>query len=374
MERTRTIEWNGRSIEAADPPPVAPATIDLAPATIRATERAGAVVQANARRGSVAAEVAGRLLLRAEGLSSSAIEGLRASAEAVALAEGGVGADATAAWVADNLAVVTQALATAPPLGVDDLLVWHRRLMLHASSAEPDHIGTWRLAVGWVGGANPLVAAHIAAPPDLIPKAMADLIEFIRRDDVDPVTLAAVAHAQFETVHPFADGNGRIGRVLVGWILATGLDVDVPPPVSTAFARDIGGYLAGLTLFRQGHIDHWVRWFANAVLGAAERTEHVIRAVEDLQASWLASASRLRSDATARAVLDLLVHHPVLNTAIVADELQVSLSSARNALHDLAELGILTELDPSETPAIGPDRGRPATWWSARDLTALLGP
>lgn len=369
MERTTTIDWHGRPIEAADPAPIASVPIELSAPTIRATERAAATVEANVDRGGPGAEVAGRLLLRAEGLSSSAIEGLRASAQAVALAERGGSGDPTASWVADNLAVVADALNTEPPLTIDTVLAWHTQLMRHATGFDPAHIGVWRPVLGWIGGGNPFLAAHVASPPDLIAPAMDDLIAFLGRDDIDPVTMAAVAHAQFETIHPFADGNGRIGRVLIGWILATQLDVAVPPPVSTAFARDIGGYTAGLTLYRQGNDDHWIRWFANTVIDAAERTAHVLDSVQFLQAKWHDKASHLRADATARAILDLLAIHPVLSSAVVVESIGVSLAAARLALKQLTELGILTELEPKAS-----GRGRPTTWWAAQELVTLLGP
>src|SRR5207253_1519106 len=101
-----------------------------------------------------------------------------------------------------------------------------------------------------------------------------------------PVASAAIAHAQFETIHPFADGNGRIGRVVIGWTLATRLGLVYPPPVSLEFARDIGGYLSGLAMFREGMTDAWVRWFADAVAKAASRTSEILAAVDQRLAAW----------------------------------------------------------------------------------------
>lgn len=371
MERTVTVEWQGRTIEAADPAPIGTIDLALSAATIRATERAAAAVEASVRRADATAEVAGRLLLRAEGLSSSAIEGLRAPAAAIALAEQGAKGpegDPTANWVADNLAVVAEALTTPAPLRVEHLLAWHHRLMVRAPGIDRAHVGAWRPVIGWIGGANPLVAAHVAAPPQLIAPAMDDLVAFVGRDDIDPITSAAIAHAQFETIHPFSDGNGRIGRVLIGWTLATRLDLAVPPPASSAFARDIGGYLAGLTLFRQGYLDRWVRWFADTIASAAERTSIVLDEAARIEASWRDATAHLRSDSTARAVVGLLAQHPVVSTALVADLLDVSVVAARGALSQLADLGILTELGSFES---GP--GRPATWWGADALLALVG-
>jgi Fic family protein len=367
MERTITIEWEGRRIEAADPAPIADAPIDLSASTIRATERAATTLETSARRTGPDLEVIGRLLLRAEGLSSSAIEGLRAPAEAVALAEEGVGGDDTASWVADNLTVLVDALATNPPLTTETLRAWHGRLMRHAIDFDPDHAGTWRPVVGWIGGANPLVAAHVASPPDLIAPGMDDLVAFLRRDDLDPITVAAIAHAQFETIHPFADGNGRLGRSLIGWVLASSLDVTIPPPVSTAFARDIGGYLSGLTLYRQGQIDHWVRWFANAVIDASARSDAMLDGVDRLLAEWRDRIADLRADAAARRIVETLVQQPVTNAAIVSDRLGLSRTAARNGLNDLAARGIVHQLPVQ--PSSG---GRPSTWWAATDILKLI--
>lgn len=368
MERTVQVEWQGRTIDAADPAPIALVSFDLSPQTIRATERAAAVLDIGGSRRSVSAEITGRLLLRAEGVSSSAIEGLRAPPGAVALAVEGAVGDATAEWVADNLAVVTDALTVEPPLTTEHLFAWHRRLMTHAPDIHPSHVGAWRSVLGWIGGANPFVAAHVAAPPDLIAPAMDDLLALLRRDDLDPVTIAALAHAQFETIHPFADGNGRIGRVLIGWVLTTRLGLTVPPPTSTAFARDIGGYLSGLTLYRQGFIDRWVRWFAEAITDSADRAAVVLDQADALQDAWGRATSHLRADSTAKAILGLLVRHPVLSAALAASELSVSTTAARTGLTQLAEAGVLTELGAFST-----GRGRPTTWWGAAELLDLLG-
>lgn len=129
--------------------------------------------------------------------------------------------------------------------------------MRHDGSLEAHLVGDWRDRLGWIGGANPRLAVHVAAAEDDIPELMDDLLVFIAREDLDAVTQAAVAHAQFETIHPFADGNGRIGRVMIGWMLCHRLGLRYPPPISLQMARDVGGYQAGLTLFRQDQVDFW---------------------------------------------------------------------------------------------------------------------
>src|ERR1700732_1289251 len=106
------------------------------------------------------------------------------------------------------------------------------------------------------------------------------------REDVDPVSQAAIARAQFEIIHPFADGNGRVGRVLIAWLLVRGLSLLTPPPVSTRIAADVGGYGSGLVLFRKGDHNTWVRWFADAVSGAGRVQQDLVASVERLQREW----------------------------------------------------------------------------------------
>ena len=158
--------------------------------------------------------------------------------------------------------------------------------------------------------------------------------------------------------------------MLVGRILAHRLDLAVPPPISQVFAKDIGGYLSGLTLYRQGQPDPWVSWFAEAVRQAADRTESVLLAVRDLEGEWQAKVEGLRSDAAARALVLHLTSHPVLSAKTAAELLEVSPQTALVALVALADRGVLQEADRT-TSGIG--QGRPTRWWVANDLLNLLG-
>ncbi|HUP70055.1 MAG TPA: Fic family protein [Acidimicrobiales bacterium] len=371
---TVTVRWNGRAVEAADPAPIAGVTFDLQTGTVRRTEQAVAAVRAAGERAAGPLEVVARLLLRSEGLASSAIEGLRASAADVALAEAAAaeglhsaGGD-VASWVADNLAVITDALAEEGAVDANRLFAWHERLMRHAPSIEPVHVGAWRDRLGWAGGPSPLTAVHVAVPPGAIDALMEDLFVFIRRDDLDAVTQAAVAHAQFETIHPFADGNGRIGRVLISWILSRRIGVRVTPPVSLEFARDIGGYQSGLTLYRHGEIDTWVAWFADAVSRSARRAVEVLEAIGEVQERWEHAARSLRADSAARRLLPLLPANPVLSAGTVASLLGVSTQAAGSALAELAALSVLAEVDHVPT-----GRGRPRRWRVTPELLELVG-
>jgi Fic family protein len=366
--RSVTVEWHGMNVEAVDPPRIADWSPDLLASTARRTEQAAAAVVRAGDRATGHLEAAARLLLRAEGLASSAIEGLRASAADVAIAEATDTSDTTAAWVADNLAVVEEALREPRPLDGSLLKAWHSRLMRNSTTVEDHHIGEYRDELGWVGGANPKLAAHVAAPHDLIEPAMNDLFAFALRDDVDPVTQAGIVHAHFETIHPFADGNGRLGRVLVGRILKLRLGVSVPPPVSLQMARDAGGYQSGLALYRQDLTDPWITWFADAVTASAHSASDVLAAVDDLQGRWRKAIADLRKDSATHTLLEMLPAHPVVSTAIAAELTGVSRRAAESAVKQLEDRNILVAAG-----VISTGRGRPERLWIAGDLLALLG-
>ena len=366
------IVWNGKKLKAWAPAPLAGQDFSLGPRAIRLTERAGAAVVAAGNHAARVGPLA-TLLLRSEGVASSSLEGLRTPLVDVAAAEVGgsqVGEALgdVATHVADNLGAVVGALGSpGRPLTRADLHDWHRRLMEARGGLPEGTVGAYRTEQTWVGGTSPRDAGYVPPPPALIEQLMDDLIAFANDDTLDAVTQAAVVHAQFESIHPYGDGNGRIGRVLIGWVLARRLDISVPPPVSVVIARDPGGYLAGLTLFRLGQTDAWVEWMAGALEHSSEAADAVMARTEVLVADWRERLDQVRADAAARRVVDLLVEHPVLSAAVVAERLGISARSGQNALATLADHGIV---EPYRPGRVGP--GRPTRYWAAGELIALV--
>lgn len=313
-------------------------------------------------------ETAGRLLLRSEGAASSRIEAIDAPVGLVAVAvTSPTDVRGPAAWVGANLRAIDAALAHRGPLTVAGLHAWHVILMAGADLA-PGLVGAWWDRLGWIGGPVPHRAAHVAAPPGEIDELMADLVAYANRTDLDPVAQAAVVHAQFETIHPYADGNGRLGRLLIGWVLRRRLGLRVPPPVSLVFLRDVGGYLAGLTRWRTEGPSPWVEWFAGAVERAARSATATMRAVAELVAAWPARLTGVRADATAHRLLDLVPSRPALDVATVAALCDVSVPAARGAITTLVDAGVLR---PVDVPVSG-TAGRPRQWWVAGELLDLL--
>lgn len=363
------IVWQGRPARAWVPDPLASLDLELSVGVARRTEQARAAVRLADAQLPTRWEPLVRLLLRAEGVASSNIEGLRAPPGLIALAETDPdAAGGTAAWIADNLTTLRAAVTddVEKPLTVPTLQRWHSQLMQHGS-LPPEMVGRWRIAQGWIGGSSPLDAVFVPPPAEAIEGLMHDLIAFSNRSDLDSVTQAAVAHAQFETIHPYADGNGRIGRVLVSWLLARRERVLVPPPLSVLIARDSGGYLAGLHSFREGRLDAWVGWFADIVRRAGDAEATFVKRIEALLAEWRNALEDLRSDATARKVIEILPECPILSAALVAERIGVSERAARDALELLSDRGLVEPFESMPTGA-----GRPRRWWLAQPLIDAL--
>lgn len=362
------FEWRGRPAHAWKPAKLSDRAFDLTEAQVRATERASAAVRTVDRSMPGASEPLLRLLVRHEGVASSEIEGLRQPLVSVLTAER-TDAGGDAGWVADNLDVIEAAFESAHrPLTVEMLHDWHRRLMRHSGLAS-ELIGVWRPRVGWVGGTSPLDAAYVPPPPDEIPELMDDLIRVANDGGggLDPISHAGILHAQFEAIHPYADGNGRIGRALISRQLRRAdLTRRSTVPMSVVIRRGIGGYLSGLHHFQRGDSGDWVGWFAETAIDAAAVTDHLIETAHRVTEAWADRLSGLRVDSAARALAPLLIGCPVLSAVDAADLLGVSTVAARNALRSLADRGIVEPV-PARTPGVGRNRD----WFAAADVISI---
>jgi Fic family protein len=285
-------------------------------------------------------------LLRAEALGSSFIEGLRASNKRVALAAyEPLAADGTARAVANNV----KAMELAIGLGVggtdftlDDLLRIHHVLL--EGTSESRFAGIVRTDQNWIGGrgTSPADAAFVPPPPDRIPQLLQDLVTFVNRDDLPAVAQAAVAHAQFETIHPFGDGNGRTGRCLIHVIFRRrSLTPLFVPPVSVVLAASARRYVGGLVDFREGRADDWIGTFADALTASAAATRSLWVQIAELLDELIGRAGNPRSDSVARKIIVGLPAQPIVSAEIAADRYRVTPTAARAALNQLQERGVL---------------------------------
>lgn len=351
----------GGPYQAAIPPTIADLQVALPPDVYTAAEDASlAITRFDAELGAEIAPFSA-VLLRSESAASSRIENLTASARSIAEAElpGGKG-KANAEQIVANTAAMTAAVELSDCVDAQAILAMHAALMV----GQPRHTpGQWRTEPVWIGGGNsPLGAMFVPPRHERVPAAIDDLIAFAARDDVALLAQIAVAHAQFETIHPFTDGNGRTGRALVQSMLRNkGLTRQVTVPVSAGLLSDTDGYFAALTAYREGDLAPIVEGLAQASERAVVNGRQLIAALREIRASWNDRITA-RSDSAVWRVADLLTRRPVVNGVLLRDELGISTDHPRRYIGPLAEAGIVVEFT---------DRARNRAWRASEILTAL---
>lgn len=285
-------------------------------------------------------------LLQAEALGSSFIEGLRASNKRLALAAyEPVAADPTARAVLGNVRAMERAItigAQARAFRLEDLLDIHRALL--EGTTEERFAGVVRTEQIWIGGrgTSPRDAAFVPPPADRVSALLDDLVKFVNLDDLPAVAQAAIAHAQFETIHPFGDGNGRAGRCLIHVILERrGVTPRAAPPISVALATNAKGYIAGLTDYREGRSDDWIGRFADSVTLAAQSTEQLRDRIGELLKDLIERAGSPRVDSVARKILLGLPEQPIVSAEVASRAYGVTPTAARAALNQLEARQVL---------------------------------
>lgn len=291
------------------------------------------------------AEIApfGAILLRSESAASSRIENLTASAKAVALAELGDTSGRNATEIVANTSAMQAAIALADRLDGPAILAMHAALL---EQYEPQIAGKWRDTQVWIGSSSygPHTASFVPPHHTRIPMAIDDLVNFMHRDDLAVLPQAAIAHAQFETIHPFPDGNGRTGRAIVQCLLrGKRLTRQVTVPVSAGLLTDTDRYFDALTDFRTGNVRPIVERFAEASFDSVVNGRRLVADLRAIRDGW-SDAITSRRQATVWRALDVVLQHPVLDNALVQGELGVSAMGADAAITELVEIGALREI------------------------------
>jgi Fic family protein len=314
-----------------------------------------------------------RLLLRTESIASSRIEGMQMDARDLARAEvrleTGAKAGPTATEILANIDAMELAVSeasTADDLQVADIVRIHTALMAGASNS---HVaGRIRDEQNWIGGNNynPCGAAYVPPPPEHVPELLADLCLFASQEVLPPLVQAGLAHAQFETIHPFMDGNGRTGRALIQVILRRrGLAPAYVPPVSVVLASDKEAHIKALTDFRGDSAEEWLMTFAVAMTRAADLAARYLRSTEELQAKWreqLRAAGNPRRGSAAWTIIDQLPGHPLITVPVAVAVTGLTKAVVGQAMEHLQSAGVLTR-------ASGGARNRT---WEASGLLDLL--
>jgi Fic family protein len=296
-------------------------------------------------------EALARQLLRQESVASSRIEGLVMSHRRLAraaIAGEDQHRDTSAESILANIAAMEHAItvtATLPSITVEAILDLHRTLL--AGTRDAHLAGVVRDRQNWIGGNNynPRGAAFVPPPESEVDRLLADLARFIDRRDLSPTLQAAIAHAQFETIHPFGDGNGRTGRCLIHVSYRrAAIAPRFVPPVSLLLATNSDAYIRGLDAYRDDRAEDWHLNFALTVIEACDAARRLARRIDELEERWLAQVGHPRRGSTARALIQALPAQPILRMSHAIALTGARSSAAHKAVNDLEAAGVLKQI------------------------------
>jgi Fic family protein len=309
-------------------------------------------------------EALARILLRAESIASSRIEGLEVGARRLLRAEaaqrlGDESSDVTASEVLANIdamAAAVNSVVAGGSISVDHLIEFHQKLL--AGTTLSSHAGRLRTEQNWIGGSgyNPCSATFVPPPPELVAELLDDLCQFCNGDGLPAVAQAAIAHAQFETIHPFVDGNGRTGRALIHLVLRRrGLSRRVLPPVSLVLATWAQDYVTGLTATRylgtadsqaaHDGINLWLGRFAGACLRAVSDASTFEQRAQQIETEWRARLVRVRANSATDILLHSLLGVPIITVSSAAELIGRSFPQTNQAVQRLFDAGIVRQVN-----------------------------
>lgn len=262
---------------------------------------------------------------RVEASLSSAIENVHADPASIAAAFAGHPADEASSLVSQCHRAILHLLQRGV---IESSVLEAHRILLPGS----EHSGAWRTMQNWIGGWTPEDAAYVPPTPEMIPALMEDFFAFVRRTDIHPILHASIAHAQFESIHPFHDGNGRIGRAIVSAMLPSVV------PLSAHLYPTQRSYHSALNLFRTGDVRTVTDLFSTGLISAGMWNEHA----RHVSAQILPQHGR--SGSAVRALRNNLLMDPVVTLTSARYVTGASTSSAQNAISSLEGAGVLTEV------------------------------
>ncbi|MFC4243080.1 Fic family protein [Gryllotalpicola reticulitermitis] len=287
-------------------------------------------------------------LIRTESISSSKIEHVEASTDDFARAIAGIRANESATSMVAASRAVGKMINDAGKAGLitlDSMLAAHHTLMKD-DPHDQAFAGKVRDQQNWILGSDysPIGAVHVPPVPERVGELLEDLIEFSNRDDIPAIAQAAIAHAQFESIHPFTDGNGRIGRALIGAILRRrGLTVTTTPPIASALVAKQQDYFDMVNRYRDGYLDPFIQSMARSTQIASQEARVSVTRIRELPTEW-AETVRPRSGSAAHTLLSVLLDHPVISAQEAEDLGHAATSSTYAALDRLEEAGVVHQI------------------------------
>jgi Fic family protein len=293
-----------------------------------------------------------RMHILKEATTSSRIEGTQTNIDEAVLPEAEIAPERRDDWleVQNYTKAMNHAIAALErlPLSMRLLREAHKILM---SSARGEHRnpGEIRKSQNWIGGSNLKNAIFIPPTHQELPDLLTDLEKFWHNEKIAIPHLirAALSHYQFETIHPFLDGNGRVGRLLVTLYLVDKKLLTKPTLyLSDFFERNRGAYYDALTMVRTSNdIEHWLKFFLTGVAETAEGSKQTFEAIVALRQRCEEQILQLGKRATkGQALLRELYSQPVMSANDIANKLGITHQSASSLIRSFEEMGILREI------------------------------
>lgn len=337
-----------REVVTMRPPLIADLDVQVAPAINVAME--GCIREVVALDHSHGADLKAleTLLLRTESVASSKIERIEASVDDFARALHGIKSNSSATSMVaatEALVAMISSVEAGADFQVDHLLTAHRALMAD-DEYERAYAGRFRDLQNWIGGSDysPRIALYVPPAADTVDGHLEDLVAFANRTDVPIIAQAAIVHAQFESIHPFTDGNGRIGRALINAVLRRrGATRQVVIPLASALVARRAEYFGLLTEYRAGRIEPLVLAFSTAATIAARESQVTARRITEMPELWQMAVGARRGSAAAR-LLAGLAATPVFSADDAAEAIGGPLSSVYSAIDRLYRAGVIRPL------------------------------
>jgi Fic family protein len=309
----------------------------------------------------------GTILLRTESVASSKIEHVDADVTEYSRALHGIKSNASAVSMAAATTALDNLIHSVDGrrrIELDSILRAHAVLM-HDDPVEQRYAGKVRDVQNWIGGSDhaPRGADYIPPPEGMVPDYLADLLAFANRDDMSALGQAAISHAQFESIHPFTDGNGRIGRALVNAILRRrGITSSVVVPAASALVAQRDAYFDTLNAYRNGDPEPIIAAFATACAIAAEESRTTAIRIAEFPEQWAEALGKVRAKSAASRLLVRLTEHPVFSAEEAETLIGGAPSAVYAAIERFASAGLIRPLT---------DRKRNQVWGVADMLDEL---
>ena len=290
------------------------------------------------------------MYVRKEALISSQIEGTQCTLDDVLDPEVETNANLDVSDVINYVKATQYALKRLEKLPLCCRLIREiHEVLMEGVRGQDKTPGEFRYSQNWIGPANCSLKDARYIPPNVedMQNAMSDLEKYMNENaDYDPLIRVALIHYQFETIHPFLDGNGRIGRLLILlYLMEQGLLTKPVIYISYFLKKNQIEYYDRISeVRRSGNFEQWIRFFLEAVSKAASDSLEAIRQLSTLHDKNIKKLPKTtRSKDNLRAVFDYIEQYPILDIKKTAKELNISYNTVSTAVKKLVELGILQE-------------------------------